>query len=372
MTLSEQSLSIGSGARTVFGSGSIAKLPEEISNLGATRVFLVTDKGLIASGLCDAVVTLLSKAGLQVAVYSDLRPNPGIADIEAGARVLRELQGAVVVGLGGGTSLDGAKAISLAASNDTPIRDLDYRMKPRNPGLPVVAVPTTAGTGSETNSFAVIDDHEARRKFYVGHESVRPKVAILDPDLTLGLPPGATAATGMDVLTHSLESLMAKNGNPFSHALALEATGMVGGWLPAAVKDGRSAEARAQMLLAAHMAGLAFANTGLGLAHALGHTLSAHLGTVHGVALAVVLPSVMEFNQEARPSELAQARAALGGESVRALATGIGMPSTLTELGLQLAGVPDLVRDALDDVVLLNNPIQPTREQLTALVESLL
>jgi len=372
LTLSGQQLSIGSGARTIFGSGSIEKLPEEISHLGATNVFLVTDKGLVASGLCERVVTLLNEAGLQVAVYSDLRPNPGITDIEQGARALRSLNGTVVVGLGGGTSLDGAKAISLAAANDAPIRDLDYRKHPPHAGLPVIAVPTTAGTGSETNSFAVIDDHEARRKFYVGHESVAPRVAILDPDLTLGLPQGATAATGVDVLTHSLESLMAKNGNPFSHALALEAIGMVARWLPVAVEDGRNGEARAQMLLAANMAGLAFANTGLGLAHALGHTLSAHLGTVHGVALAVVLPSVMEFNEEARSNELAQARAALGGESVRALTRSIGMPSTLTELGLKPAGVPELVRDALDDVVVQNNPIQPTPEQLTALVESLL
>ena len=372
MTLGNQQLSLGSGARTFFGSGSVVKLPEEISNLGATRVFLVTDKGLVASGLCDTVVTLLGQAGLEVAVYSDLRPNPGISDIEAGARALKSAASGVVLALGGGTALDGAKAISLGSQNVGSVRDLDYRNKPPHPGLPVVTVPTTAGTGSETNSFAVIDDHEAHRKFYVGHQSVAPKVAILDPDLTLGLPPNATAATGMDVLTHSLESLMAKNGNPFSHALALEAIGMVGRWLPVAVQDGRNAEARAQMLLAAHMAGLAFANTGLGLAHALGHTLSAQLGTVHGVALAVVLPSVMEFNRKARPDELAQAEAALRGESVRALANGIGMPTTLTELGLKPAGVPDLVRDALDDVVLQNNPVQPTRDQLTALVVSLL
>ena len=372
MTLGSQQLSLGSGARTFFGPGAIARLPEEISNLGATRVFVVTDRGLVASGLCDSVSTLVTNAGMDVVVYSDLRPNPGIADIEAGALALRGAKSGVVLGLGGGTALDGAKAVSLAAENPGPLHDLDYRKPKRNRGLPVVAVPTTAGTGSETNSFAVIDDHETRRKFYIGDDSVAPKVAILDPDLTLGLPPAATAATGVDVLTHCLESLMSKSGNPFSHALALEAIGVVGRWLPAAVQDGRNLEARSQMLLAAHMAGLAFANTGLGLAHALGHTLSAHLGTVHGVALAVVLPSVMEFNQEARPVELAQARAALGGESVRALAIAIGMPTTLTELGLKPAGVPELVRDALDDVVLQNNPIQPTPDQLTALVESLL
>lgn len=378
-TLHSQQLAIGSGARTFFGSGSIAKLAAEIQELGATRVFVVTDKGLVASGLCAKITALLVECRLEVEVYSDLQPNPGIGDIEGGARALRGTSrqvGRVVLGLGGGTALDGAKAISLAAENVGPLHDLDYRKKKRNPGLPVVAVPTTAGTGSETNSFAVIDDHEARRKFYIGDDSVAPKVAILDPELTLGLPLRATAATGIDVLTHSLESLMAKTPNPYSHALALEAIEMVGRWLPVAVEDGGDIEARAQMLLAAHMAGLAFTNTGLGLAHALGHTLSAHLGTVHGVALAVVLPSVIELNQQARAAELAQAAAALGASeaapAVRDLAKRIGMPTTLAELGLTRDGVPGLVRDALDDVVLQNNPVQPTREQLTALVESLL
>ncbi len=374
--LHSQQLTIGSGARTFFGSGSIAKLAGEVLELGATKVFVVTDKGVVASGLCASITALLVEHGLEVEVYSDLRPNPGIGDIEAGARALRGPDGRVVLGLGGGTALDGAKAISLAAENEGPIHDLDYRKKKRNPGLPVVAVPTTAGTGSETNSFAVIDDHEAHRKFYASDDSVTPKVAILDPDLTLGLPPGATASTGIDVLTHSLESLMARSPNPFSHALALEAIEMAGRWLPVAVEDGGNVEARAQMLLAAHMAGLAFANTGLGLAHALGHTLSAHLGTVHGVALAVVLPAVMELNEEARVAELGEAAVALDASAapvaVRDLVRRIGMPSTLTELGLTRDAVSRLVSDALDDVVLLNNPVQPTPEQLTALVESLL
>ena len=174
----------GSKLPTFFGPGAIARLPEEISNLGATRVFVVTDRGLVASGLCDSLSTLLTNAGMDVVVYSDLRPNPGIADIEAGALALRGAKSGVVLGLGGGTALDGAKAVSLAAENPGPLHDLDYRKPKRNRGLPVVAVPTTAGTGSETNSFAVIDDHEARRKFYIGDDSVAPKRA---PSCSLGV-----------------------------------------------------------------------------------------------------------------------------------------------------------------------------------------
>ncbi len=386
LTLHTQQLTIGTGTRAVFAVGAVAGLAEAVKGLGGSRVFLVTDVGIVSSGLIAQVTAPLSEAGLEVAVYSELRPNPASEDIAAGGRALREFGQAVVVGLGGGTSLDGAKGISLAAANDVPIRELDYRMQVPNPGLPVIAVPTTAGTGSETNSYGVIEDHEAQRKWYIGNSTVAPKVVILDPALTTGLPAAATAATGMDALTHAVESLMARNRNPYSHGLDLEVISMVHRWLPVAVEAGDDIEARAQMLLAAHLAGLAFANTGLGLAHALGHTLSALLGTAHGVALAVVLPSVMEFNMAARSAELAEAGAALGAthgvsqvdaaraavDGVRALVARIGMPSTLRKVGLTEEMVPTLVRGALDDVVLTNNPIQPEPAQLTALVRSLL
>lgn len=384
--LHTQRLAIGSGARTIFGVGSVARLSQEVIALECRRVFLVTDRGLVAGGLSGAVTEQLNQAGLEVAVYSELQPNPASGDIAAGGRALREFGRAVVVALGGGTSIDCAKGISLAAANDVPIRELDYRREQANPGLPVIAIPTTAGTGSETNSFGVIEDHEAHRKFYIGNPSVAPKVIILDAALTAGLTAPATAATGMDALTHALESLMALNQNPLSHGLSLEVVKVVHRWLPIAVEAGGDLEARAQMLLAAHLAGLAFANTGLGLAHAIGHTLSAMLGTAHGVALAVVLPSVMEFNLPARRTELGEVGAALGAspgdteeqsalfavKTVRSLAARLGMPGTLAELGLTEAMVDVLVAGALDDVVLANNPIQPDAAALGRLVRALL
>lgn len=374
--LHTQRLTIGSAAKTIFGSGTINELPDLVKAMGASSAFLVTDGGLVASGLIGRVSAQLQDAGLEVDVYADLRPNPTSEDIAAGARALRQHFGhAIVVGLGGGTSLDGAKGISLAAANDVPIPELDYRNEPANPGLPVIAIPTTAGTGSETNSFAVIEDHEQHRKFYIGHASVAPKAVILDPELTVGLPPGATAATGMDALTHALESLMARSSNPFSHALDLEVVGIVHRWLPVAAESGDDIESRAQMLLAAHLAGLAFANSGLGLAHALGHTLSALLGTPHGVALAVVLPSVMEFNHDVRSAQLAEVGNVLGREpvgAVRDLRSRLRMPTTLREVGVTEDLLDRLVQGSLDDVVLSNNPIQPTADELRPLLRSLL
>ena len=385
--LGSQQLQIGSAGRTIFGAGSLAQLAGGVRGLGGSRVFVVTDGGLVASGLAGRVAGMLGGDGLEVGLFSELRPNPTGDDVLAGGAALRRFGEAVVVGLGGGTALDGAKAISLAAVNDVPASGLDYRAEGLRRGHPVVAVPTTAGTGSETNGFGVFEDHEARRKFYVGHSSVAPRLVVLDPELTTGLPPPATAATGVDALAHALESLMAKHGNPYAHALDLQVVRAVHSWLPVAVTSGDDLEARAQMLLAAHMAGLAFATTGLGLCHALGHSVSAVLGTAHGVALAVALPSVMALNMPARTVLLAEVGALLGlaepgaGEAgvalaavdgVRRLCAGVGMPASLGELGLTASMVPDLVRTALDDVVLANNPVRPAAGELTALVEALL
>lgn len=385
--LGTRQLEIGSGARTIFGTGSVARLAGGVRGLGGSRVFVVTDSGLVASGLTGRLASLLEDDGLEVGLFSELRPNPTGADVLAGGAALKRFGQAVVVGLGGGTALDGAKAISLAAVNDVPASELDYRSERLRPGHPVVAVPTTAGTGSETNGFGVFEDHEVRRKFYVGHSSVAPRLVVLDPELTRALPPQATAATGIDALTHALESLMAKHRNPYAHALDLQVVRAVHAWLPVAVTSGDDVEARSQMLLSAHMAGLAFGTTGLGLCHALGHGLSAMLGTAHGVALAVVLPSVMTFNLPARSAQLAEVSALLGlaepggdepaaalaaVDEVRQLCARLGMPASLGQLGLTASMVPELVRTALDDVVLANNPVQPAAGQLTAMVEALL
>jgi alcohol dehydrogenase class IV len=296
--------------------------------------------------------------------------------VEAGGQALRDFGDAAVIGLGGGTALDAAKGLSLAAANDLSVRDLDYRRDVARDGLPVIAVPTTAGTGAETNGFGVIDDPQTHRKFYVGHGSIVPRATILDPELTLGLPPGPTAATGMDALTHALESLASRRANPYAHGLGLEVVRMVSRWLPAAVADGGDLEARSQMLLAAHLAGLAFRTTGLGLCHAIAHALSARLGTAHGVALAVALPHVLAFNQPSVPEVDAEVAAAMGassaGEAVRRLSSALGMPRALRELGCTAALIPVLAEDALADEVMLNTPRVPSAEQLVRQLQTAL
>ncbi len=374
--LSARQLTIPSSSATFFGGGEIARLPACVELVAKRRAFVVTDPGVVAAGVAGLVTRVLADAGIENEVYDGLRPNPDTGTLEAGGSALREFGDAAVVGLGGGTALDAAKGISLAAINDLTPRELDYRLEVAAPGLPVIAVPTTAGTGAETNGFGVFEDPEANRKFYVGNASVVPRATILDPQLTLGLPPGPTAATGMDALTHALESLASRRANPYAHALAMEVVRVVSRWLPAAVDDGRDLEARSQMLLAAHMAGLAFGTTGLGLCHAIGHALSARLGVPHGVALAVALPHILAYNKPAVPeidAEVAKATAAAtAGAAAAAVAIEVGLPQRLSELGCtpELIGV--LVEDALADEVILNTPRTPTPEELTALLRSAL
>ncbi|HET7480304.1 MAG TPA: iron-containing alcohol dehydrogenase, partial [Rubrobacteraceae bacterium] len=284
----------------------------------------------------------------------------------------------------GGSSMDAAKGISLHAANGGSVLELDYRNTPERPGFPVIAVPTTAGTGSETNGFGVIMDHASGRKFYAGHASVRPEVAVLDPLLTVGLPPAATAATGVDALTHALEALMSRNGNPYAEGLALQVIRMVATWLPVAVRDGDDVEARSRMLMAAHLAGLAFGSgTGLGLCHAIAHSISARLEAAHGVALASVLPQVMAFNLPASADELAlaatslgvsdpgaglEANAAAAVEAVERLVAEVMGRLTPGSLGVTGDVLPVLVRDTIEDGVISNTPRMPSPEEVESLL----
>jgi alcohol dehydrogenase class IV len=385
--LSDLEITIEPGPFTLFGAGSLSRLPEAITQSGHRRVFLVTDKGIVGAGIARQVERVLGAAAIATTTFDGIRPNPGVADLDAGAEVIRAFGTGTVVAAGGGAVMDVAKALALMSTNAGAARDFDYRNTPQHPGLPVVALPTTAGTGSETNAWGVIDDPEAHRKLYIGHESVAPRAAILDPQLTLGLPPGQTAASGMDALVHAIESVSSRRSNPYADGLGLRVITMVAGSLPEAVSHGQNLEARAEMLLAAHMAGLGFRTTGLGLCHGIGHALSARLGTPHGVALSTVLPHVMAFNLPVRERAYAEIARAMGVshdrsddagnaqaaiEAVRRLSVRVGLPHSLRGLGCTEALLPDLMDDILADVVLDNTPRIPSRDELRTLLEEAL
>jgi alcohol dehydrogenase len=384
--LATQRFALGS-APTQFGCGSIDRLPSALASLGQNRAFLVTDAGVAGAGIAERIEWLLHEVGVATCLFDGVNPNPSTDNLDAGAQAAREFAPGVVVAFGGGSVLDTAKGIALMATNDGPARDFDYRNEPACPGLPIVAIPTTAGTGAETNGFGVIDNHETGRKFYVGHESVIPKAVILDPELTRGLPPRQTAATGMDVLTHALESLSSMQRNPYADGINLQVVTMVFRYLPRAVADGEDVEARSQLLLAAHIVGLAFATTGLGMGHGMAHALSARIGAPHGVALAVLLDRVLAFNLPVRREVYARVALALGvGRTewdeqtnaaaavvaVRELAREVGMPGSLGALGLEEQQIPQIVEDALSDEVMANTPRTPTRDEMQAVLQAAL
>jgi len=375
-------LVIGTTPAAYFGAGSIARLPELIAGAGGRSALVVTDGALAATGVIGTVTDLLAADGVPAAVFTGVHPNPTTADLAAGAAAAAGLleEAPVVVAVGGGSPVDAAKGIALAAVNPQRGRDLDYRSDFAVRGLPLLAVPTTAGTGAETNAFGVVTDEREHRKFYVGHASTMPAAAILDPELTIGLPPGATAATGMDALTHALESYLSVRANPWSAGIALQVIRMVSEFLPRAVADGSDAEARGQMLLAAHMAGVAMASTGLGACHAIGHALGGRFNLPHGVALTMVLPQVLSFSLPVSTERLAGLSFALGAgdtsadadanasaaiSAVASLAESVGMSKTLADFGIGPSDFATIAADALDDEVLVNAPLQPTADDIT-------
>jgi alcohol dehydrogenase len=383
-----------------FGAGVVRRLPEAVAGTGAPLAVVVTDAGLAATGLPDRISGLLSAAGLPATVFDGVHANPTTGDLAAGADAVRAAAGlegpggaepfgpperpvACLVAVGGGSPIDAAKGIAVAAVNPQRGRDLDYRSEFAAAPLPIVAVPTTAGTGAETNAFGVVTDTGAARKFYVGSAATRPAVALLDPELTTGLPPRPTAATGLDALTHAVESYLSIRPNPVSDGLALQVAAMVGSYLPRAVADGADREARAQLLLAAHLAGTGMARTGLGLCHAIGHAIGGRFNVPHGEALSLVLPGVLRFNTAVRKDRIADLAFPLGAgrtgrsaawnaaaaiEAVAALIAALGLGVLPAGTALTAADFPQLAADALDDEVLANTPRRPSAADITSLL----
>jgi len=379
--------SIRPPGRIEFGAGAVRRLPGSLRTLGQHRAFLVSDPGVRDAGLVDRVLATLAEEGVEAAVFAEVEPNPTLDTVAEAAALAREFGPAAVVALGGGSSMDAAKGVALLTGNGGDLTALDFG-DGHSPARPLVAIPTTAGTGAETNGFGVIADPAARRKIYIGNSSLTPKVAILDPELTVGLPAPATAATGTDALVHGVESLTSRGRNPVSEGYAHQAIRLVHRWLPIAVTDGANLEARANLLLGAHLAGLALTVSGLGLVHGIGHAVTAYTGAAHGVALAAVLEPVLRFNTEggsARcyaeiafdlgvgdPGAPAAANAAAAIAELCRVPERTGCYTSLRALGCTEAQLPDLARTALADPVTANNPSQPSQTQLTALIRTAL
>jgi alcohol dehydrogenase len=394
--LSDRALDLRLRGRVRFGVGAIETLPGLVAaagNAGGKRAFIVTDPGVLASGVIDRVRGVLYAAGIESGVFAEVEPNPGTPTVLRGSAALAAFgtPQTVIVPVGGGSAMDTGKVVSLHAVNGGDVLALGFDRDALIPGGPVIAVPTTAGTGAETNTYGVITDEAAGRKAYIGHPSVLPVWSILDPALTFGLPPAATAATGVDAMTHSIESLLSRNPNPFAEAMALQVIRTVREWLPRAVADGTDLEARSQLLVASHLAGIGQqSGTGVGLVHALGHAIGTRGRQPHGTALAVILPEVLAFYADEpglRDRELALIGVALRAASptedpatgaiaaigaLRGFLAEVGQRPKLRSLGFDEGLLDVVAQDAIDDAAINNSPRLPTIAQARAILASVL
>jgi len=334
---------IFSPRKAIVGAGTVQYLGSETLALGH-RAFLVTYRPgrFTATGIPEEVRNLLKVVGVDVVCYG-VEPEPGIATIDEGAQRCREAGCDLVIGLGGGSALDAAKAIALLTKHDGSIRDYQMgEMKFEHPGLPVIAVPTTAGTGSEATKVSVITNKDAGVKKSVSHPLMVPEVVLLDAELSFHLPPQLTASTGFDALSHALESYVSLNATPFSEGLALRALELIGENLPRAVIHGADLIARSNMLIASYLAGLSL-NAGVGAAHILAQPIGAVTGLSHSDSIGILLPHVVRANLDYSPEAYRRAAAALG-EKVHGLDVNAGAARIVRALERLLAEIGQLRR----------------------------
>lgn len=370
-------------ANVTFGPGAAARLPGLVAGLGA-RAVIISDPGIAKAGILDRILALLNTAGVTMEPYTQVEPNPSVETAHAAHELFRRTRAAFVVGVGGGSALDVAKVVAVLAAHGGTVHDYEGVGKVPGPGVPCVAVPTTAGTGSEVTIFSVITDRARRFKMTIGSPHTVPQVALCDPELTVTMPPALTAATGMDALTHAIESYVNTVHNPIAATLALAAMRLIGRSLRTAFASGANLQARTEMLLASTMAAMAFTRTRLGNVHAMSHPLGAHFDIPHGVANAVLLPTVMAWNLIACHETYPQVAEALGVptagrapreaaeaavEAVRGLARDVQIPDRLRDLGVSREAIPRLTEDAMKSGNVLVNPRATTAADIAALFE---
>ncbi len=367
-----------------FGAGRIAEIAEACLAAGIQKPLLVTDRGLADLPITVVTLDLLEAAGLGRALFADVDPNPNEKNAEAGVRAYREGGHDGVVAFGGGSGLDLAKVVAFMAGQSRPIWDFEdigdwWTRADADAIAPIVAVPTTAGTGSEVGRASVITNSETEEKKIIFHPKILPAVVICDPELTVGMPPFITAGTGLDAFAHCVEAYCSPHYHPMSQGMALEGMRLVKEYLPRAYTDGTDLEARAHMMSAAAMGATAF-QKGLGAIHALSHPIGAIYHTHHGTTNAVCMPAVLQFNKPAITKVLGHAADYLGIDGgfdgfcayVDDLNASMNIPKTLGGLGIENPDVDRIVAGALKDPSTGGNPVEMTEENTRKLLTSLL
>lgn len=369
-----------------FGAGSRTVLPEEIKRRGYTSVLLVSDKDLVRFGIVKSITSLLEEANIQYRLFTEIKQNPTVTNVQDGLAVLKECGADVIVALGGGSAIDTAKAIGIISNNPdfSDVVSLEGVADTTKKSLPIIALPTTAGTAAEvTINYVITDEQNAKKMVCVDPKDI-PVLAIVDAELMSSMPKGLTAATGMDALTHAIEGYITLGAWELTNMFHLEAIKMIAKYLPLAVADGANMEAREKMALAQYVAGMGFSNVGLGLVHGMAHPLGAMFDVPHGVANALLLPYVMQFNMESSMEKYADIAVAMGVDvqnlslkekaqaavdAVRKLSIDVNIPQKLSMLGVDKASLPALSRAALADVCTPGNPRKVELSDILSLYE---
>ena len=369
------------------GKGAIQEIANEVRGRGFKKAFVCSDPDLLKFGVTKKVTDVLENAGIPYEIYSQIKPNPTIENVQTGVAAFRASGADCIVAIGGGSSMDTAKAIGIIIANPefADVRSLEGVAPTKNKCVPIIAVPTTAGTAAEVTINYVITDAEKNRKMVCVDVHDIPVVAVVDPDMMSSMPKGLTAATGMDALTHAIEGYITKGAWAMSDMFHLKAIEIIAKSLRGAVAN--TPEGREGMALGQYIAGMGFSNVGLGIVHSMAHPLGALYDTPHGVANAILLPTVMEYNAEATGEKYRDIARAMGVEgvdkmtldearkaavdAVRKLSEDVGIPKTLRDI-VKEEDLDFLAQSAMDDACRPGNPKDPTKEDIVALYRSLL
>lgn len=372
-----------------FGPGARRQLPEVVGRMGLKKALVVTDPGLIRFGVAAMVTDILDDAGIPYTVFSDVKPNPTVSNVQHGIEAYEAAGADFIIAIGGGSAIDTAKGIGIVVNNPefADITSLEGCAPTRNKSVPIIALPTTAGTAAETTINYVIIDEEKHKKMVCVDPNDIPAVAIIDAELMYSLPRSLTAATGMDALTHAIEGYITKGAWSMSDMFEIEAIRMISRHLPVAVEQPTDADARNGMAVAQYIAGMAFSNVGLGLVHGMAHPMGSLFDVPHGVANALLLPTIMEFNMPACLDKYPEIARAMGVDTtgktreeasqaavdaVKALAVKVGIPQHLSDLGITESDIPQLAAQALADVCTPGNPRDVSLADIEALYRKVL
>lgn len=372
-----------------FGPGARKELPGVIARLGFKKALIVTDKGLVKFGVAKMVSDVLEEAGIPYEIYSEVKPNPTVTNVKMGVEAFAKSGADFLIAVGGGSSMDTAKGIGIVTNNPefSDVVSLEGCAATKHKTVPIIALPTTAGTAAETTINYVIIDEAKQKKMVCVDPNDIPCVAIIDAELMYSLPKSITAATGMDALTHAIEGYITKGAWELSDMFEIESIRMINKYLRKAVYDPENPEGRAGMALAQYVAGMAFSNVGLGLVHGMAHPMGSLFDIPHGVANALLLPTIMKFNAVVCLDKYVEIARAMGAykegmtkseaakaacDAVQALSIEVGIPQTLSEIGIKESDIDALADQAMEDVCTPGNPRKVTRDDVIALYRAVL